>query len=63
MSLNIHENGEINCPDYARVLNMHQYGYDNIIIIVTNAIILEFLFARFVHPVTLLPFYHFFNTS
>ena len=34
---------------YARVLNMLQYSYNNIIIIVTNVIILEFLSARFVH--------------
>ena len=34
---------------YAKVLNMLQYSYNNIIIIVT-VIILEFLSARFVHP-------------
>ena len=41
---------------YARVLNMPWYNYNNIIIIiiiiVTN-FILEFLSARFVHPVTM----------
>ena len=29
---------------------MPQYGYNNIIIVVTNVIILEFLSARFAHP-------------
>ena len=33
---------------------MPQYRYNNIIIIVTNVIILEFLSARFVHPGALL---------
>ena len=32
---------------------MLQYSYNNIVIIVTNAIWLEFLSARFVHPGTL----------
>ena len=31
-------------------LNMPQYSYNTVIIIVTNIIILEFLSARFVHP-------------
>ena len=43
----------------ARVLNMPPYSYNNYFIIVTNAIILRFLSARFVHPVALLPFYLF----
>ena len=34
---------------YARVLNMLWYSYNNNIIIVTNAIILEFLLFQFVH--------------
>ena len=51
------ENARINCSDYARVLNMLQYSYNNII--VTNVVILEFLSALFVHPGALLPFYLF----
>ena len=43
-------------------LNMPQYCYNNIIIIVTNVIILEFLPARFVCP-DALPFLPFFNLS
>ena len=39
-------------------LNMSWYSCNNIFII-TNAIILEFLSAQFVHPGTLLPFYIF----
>ena len=35
MSLNIPENAWINLSDYARVLNMAWYSYNNIIIIVT----------------------------
>ena len=34
---------------YARVLNMQRYSYNNIIINVTNVIILEFLSTRFAH--------------
>ena len=34
---------------YARFLNMPWYSYDNIIIIVINVIVLEFLSAWFVH--------------
>ena len=34
---------------YAKVLDMQQYSYDNIII-VTNVIILQFLILQFVHP-------------
>ena len=40
---------------------MPRSSYINIIIIVTNVFILEFLSARFVNPGALLPFY-FFNT-
>ena len=47
---------------YARILHMPQYSYNNIIIIVTNVIILEFLSARFVHPGTL-QLNTFFNTT
>ena len=36
---------------------MPRYSFNNIIILVTKAIILEFLSARFVHPG---PPYHFF---
>ena len=39
---------------------MLQYNYNNIIIIfVINAIMLEFLSARFIHREVLLPFYLF----
>ena len=44
--------------DYARVLNMSLYSYNNIII-VTKVAILQFLSARFVHPGALLTFYFF----
>ena len=47
------QNAWINCSDYARVLNIPRYSYNNIIIIVT---LLEFLSAQFVHPGALLPF-------
>ena len=57
MSLNMPENAWINCSDYARVFNMPRHSYNNIIIIVTNVIILESLSAQFVHPGTLLSFY------
>ena len=49
-------------PDNARVLSIPGYSYNNIIIIIiiiiTN-VMLEFLSARFIHPVALLPFYLF----
>ena len=48
------ENTLINCSDYARVLNIPRDSYNNIIIIVTNVIMLEFLSVRFIHPVALL---------
>ena len=35
---------------YVRLLHMGQYWFYNIIIIVTNIIILEFLYAQFVQP-------------
>ena len=35
--------------EYTTVLNMPRYGYNNVIIIVTNVIILEFLSAVFVY--------------
>ena len=67
ISLNMPEHGWIllNVPEYAwincsRVLNMPRYSYDNVII-VTNVIMLEFLPARFIHPVALLPFYLFWH--
>ena len=41
---------------------MPQYRCGNIIIIVTNVIVLELLPARFIHSAVLLPFYVF-NTS
>ena len=59
MSLIIPEHAWINCSVYAMVLNMRQYSYNNIIIIVTNVIILEFLAASFVHSGALLPSYLF----
>ena len=43
-------------------LNMPQYSYNNITIIVINTITLEFLPAWFVQPGALLPFI-FFKTS
>ena len=59
MFLDVPENAWTNCSDYARVLNMPQYSYNNIVIIVANVIILEFLSARFVHRGVLLPFFLF----
>ena len=59
MSLNMPENARTKCSDYARFLNMLSYRYNNIINIVTNAIVFEFLSARFTHPVALLPIYLF----
>ena len=35
---------------YTSVLNMQCYSLNNIFIIVSNAITLEFLYAQFVHP-------------
>ena len=49
---------------YAEVLNTLQYNYKNIISIVINIAILEFLSARFVHPGPLpLTILSFVNTS
>ena len=56
------ENAWISCSDYVRHLNMVQYSYNNIVIIVATVIILELLFAGFIHPVALLLFY-FINPS
>ena len=54
------KNASVNCSDYVRVLNIPQYTYNNIIIIIaTNAIMLVFFFDLFMHPVTLLSFYLF----
>ena len=72
MSLNMSERGWIllnvsECLnklfffDYASILNMQRYSYNNIIITVTNVFIIEFLFARFVHEGVLLPFYLFYH--
>ena len=58
ISLNMPENAWINCSDFPRVFNMPQYNY-NIIIIVTNVFILQFLSSQFVYPDSLLPFYFF----
>ena len=55
MSLNMSEHSWLNCSDYAGVLSMPRQSYKNIIIIVTNVIILELLSARFLHPGALLP--------
>ena len=52
--LNVPEYVWINCSDYVRVLNMLWYSSNNIIIIVANVIISEFLSARFIHPGALL---------
>ena len=57
MSLNMPEKTLINCYDYAKVLNMLRYSYNNIISFVTNVIILEFLSARFIHTDALLSSY------
>ena len=43
--LNMPENARINCPDYAKVLNMPGYNNNNMII-VTNVIMFEFLSSR-----------------
>ena len=59
LSLNMPENAWINCSGYVRFLNMARYSCNNISIIVTNVIMLEFLSARFVHA--LLPYYLFFE--
>ena len=49
---------------YAMVFNIQHFSYNNIIIVVTNVIILELLSARFVHPGYLqLNILSFFNTS
>ena len=49
MSLNMAENAWINYSYYVRVLNMPRYIYNNIIIIVTNVIILlKFLKTSYV---------------
>ena len=68
--LNVPEYASKNCSDYARILNMSQYSYNNIIIviiiiiiiiiiIVTNVITLECLSTWFPDPGALLPFYLF----
>ena len=51
--LTVPENAEINCSEYAKILNMPQYNNKNIVIIVTNVIVLEFLPAWFIHIVAL----------
>ena len=56
---NMPENAWINCSDHASVLNMPRYSYNNIIIIVSNAIIVESLTGQYVHLGALLPFYLF----
>ena len=53
----------IDCSNYARVLSMMWYSYNNAIIIVANVIVFEFLSARFGRPDSLLSFYLRFNTS
>ena len=58
------ENACINCSDYARIPNIPQYSYNNII--VTYVTILEFLSAQFIHSgalqLTILSILSFFNT-
>ena len=65
MSLNMPENACINCSDYARIPNIPQYSYNNIIV-VTYVTILEFLPAQFMHSgalqLTILSILSFFNT-
>ena len=48
MSLSMRENASLNRSDYVRVLSMLPYIYINIIIIVTNVMMLEFLSAWFI---------------
>ena len=55
--LNMPENAWMNSSDYARVLSI--LLYINNISILATVIILEFLSARFIHLVSLLPFYFF----
>ena len=54
--LSVPENAWIDYFEYdnARVLNLPRHGYNNIIIIATNVIILEILSARFENRGTLL---------
>ena len=59
LSQNMHENAWIIYSDDAGVLNMPRYSYNNIIVIATNATVLEFLCAQSLHPDSLLPFYLF----
>ena len=59
LSQNMHENAWIIYSDDAGVLNMPRYSYNIIIVIATNATILEFLSAQSVHPDSLLTFYLF----
>ena len=56
ISLNMPEIAWINCSDYASVFNMPRCSYNNTIIVGSNDM-LEFLPARFMHPVARLPFY------
>ena len=41
--LNVPEYAKTSCSDYARVLNIPRYCYNNIIIVVTNVIITRIL--------------------
>ena len=43
MFLNMPENAKTSCSDYARVLNIPRYSYNNIIIVVTNVIITDLI--------------------
>ena len=58
ISLNMPEHVRINCSDYCSVLNMPQYTYNDIIIVI-NAVKLEFLSVRFVHSGFCCHFFHF----
>ena len=55
--LNIFEFVWLNISEHSGVLNMRRYSYNNIIIIVANIIVLDFLSAWFIYPVALLPFH------
>ena len=55
MSLDMPENAWINCSGYSRVLNVPWFSY-NMMIIVTNVIMLQFLSAQFIYTGALLPF-------
>ena len=56
------ENAWINSSGYVRVVNMPQYSYNNVII-VTNVIMLEFMYARIIYTQVFRYHFIFFNVS